>query len=172
MNRLCVRVGAAALAAAALVYGTAELIAAADVAKTPLMVSFADLKWTELPERPGTQFAVLSGDPAVGPYTRMRRIPAGADNPLHAHSSEITNVIISGVLYTGIDKASAKDFGPGSVVRMPADWVHVSGCRGKRMRLLPGRQGEVRLQAQLASGRVARVGVVPPNKQQSIRSRR
>ena len=21
------------------------------------------------------------------------------------------------------------DFGPGSVVRMPADWVHVSGCR-------------------------------------------
>ena len=62
--------------------------------------------------RPGSQFAALSGDPAVGPYTRMRRVPAGTDNPRHSHTSEITNVIISGVLYTGTDKASAKDFGP------------------------------------------------------------
>jgi hypothetical protein len=38
-------------------------------------------------------------------------------------------VIISGVRYTGTDAASARDFGPGSIVRMPADWVHVSGCR-------------------------------------------
>jgi hypothetical protein len=34
--------------------------------KTPLMVSFTDLKWTELPERKGMQFAVLSGDPKEG----------------------------------------------------------------------------------------------------------
>ena len=34
--------------------------------KTPLMVSFADLKWVELPERKGMQFAVLSGDPKIG----------------------------------------------------------------------------------------------------------
>jgi hypothetical protein len=129
MNRRCVSVGATGLAAATLVYGTAKLSAAADVARTPMMVSFADLKWTALPEGPGMQSAALSGDPALGPYTRMRRVPAGTDNPLHTHSSEITNVIISGVLYAGIDKASAKDFGPGSVVRLPADWVHVSGCR-------------------------------------------
>jgi quercetin dioxygenase-like cupin family protein len=129
MNRRCVRLGAAGLAAAALVCGTAALIAAADAVKTPLLVSFADLKWVALPERADTQYAALSGDPALGPYTRMRRVPAGTDNPLHSHSSEITNVIISGVLYTGTDKASAKDFGPGSVVMLPADWVHVSGCR-------------------------------------------
>jgi hypothetical protein len=41
----------------------------------------------------------------------------------------LKNVIISGVWYTGRDAASVKDFGPGSVVVMPADWVHVSGCR-------------------------------------------
>jgi hypothetical protein len=143
MNGLCVRVGATGLTAAALVCGAA-LIAAADAPKAPLMVSFADLKWAAQPERPDTQLAVISGDPAVGPYTqlavisgdpavgpytRMRRGPAGTDNPLHSHSSEITSVIITGVLYTGVDKASAKDFGPGSVVRLPADWVHVSGCR-------------------------------------------
>ena len=97
--------------------------------ENPLMVSFADLKWVELPERKGMQFAVLSGDPKIGPYTQIRKVAAGTDNPLHSHGSEIKNVIISGVWYTGADAASAKDFGPGSVIVMPADWVHVSGCR-------------------------------------------
>jgi hypothetical protein len=59
----------------------------------------------------------------------MRKVPAGTDNGLHTHSSEIKNVIVSGVWYTGADAASARDFGPGSVVMMPANWVHVSGCR-------------------------------------------
>ena len=97
--------------------------------KMPLMLSFAELNWVELKERKGMQFATLSGDPTKGEYTQMRKVPAGTDNPLHAHSSEIMNVVISGVWYTGKDAASAKDFGPGSVVVMPADWVHVSGCR-------------------------------------------
>ena len=97
--------------------------------KAPLMVSFTDLKWVELPERKGMQFAVLTGDPKIGAYTQIRKVAAGTDNPLHSHSSEIKNVIISGVWYTGKDAASAKDFGPGSVVVMPSNWVHVSGCR-------------------------------------------
>ena len=96
---------------------------------TPMMVSFSELKWTALPERPGMQFALLSGDPKTGPYTQMRKVPAGTDNGLHSHSSEIKNVIVSGVWYTGTDAATAKDFGPGSVVLMPGNWVHVSGCR-------------------------------------------
>jgi len=97
--------------------------------QTPLMMSFADLKWAELPERKGMQFAVLSGDPKIGSHTQIRKVAAGTDNPLHSHGSEIKNVIISGVWYTGADAASAKDFGPGSVIVMPADWVRVSGCR-------------------------------------------
>jgi len=96
---------------------------------TPVMMSPTDLKWVELPERKGMQFATLSGDPKTGSYTQMRKVPAGTDNPLHSHSSEIKNVIISGVWYTGADTASAKDFGPGSVVVMPGNWIHVSGCR-------------------------------------------
>jgi len=99
---------------------------------TPTMVSFTELKWTELPERKGMQFAVLSGDPKSGEYTEIRKVAAGTNNPLHSHSSEIKNVIISGVWYTGTDAASAKDFGPGSVVVMPGGWVHVSGCRRGR----------------------------------------
>ena len=98
-------------------------------ATTPLMVSLDDMKWTGLPERPGMQFALLSGNPSSGAYTQMRKVPAGTDNPLHSHSSEIKNVIVKGVWYTGADAASAKGFGPGSVVVMPGNWVHVSGCR-------------------------------------------
>ena len=97
--------------------------------KAPLMIQFGELKWTALPERKGMQFAVLSGEPTRGEYTQMRKVPAATDNPLHSHSSELTNVIISGVWYTGADFASAKDFGPGSIVMMPGNWVHVSGCR-------------------------------------------
>jgi hypothetical protein len=33
---------------------------------TPVMVSFTELKWAELPQRKGMQFAVLSGDPKSG----------------------------------------------------------------------------------------------------------
>jgi len=97
--------------------------------KAPFMVSFTDLKWVELPDRKGMQFALLSGDPKTGAYTQIRKVPAGTDNPLHSHSSEITNVIIRGIWYTGSNSNSAKDFGPGSVITMPANWVHVSGCR-------------------------------------------
>jgi quercetin dioxygenase-like cupin family protein len=101
-------------------------------AKAPIMQSFDDLEWSALPERPGMQFSVLSGDPKTGPYTQVRKVPAGSSNALHSHSSDITNVIISGTWYTGVDDASARDFGPGSVVFMPGNWKHVSGCRPGR----------------------------------------
>jgi hypothetical protein len=97
--------------------------------RSPLMQSFESLKWEKLPERPGMQFSVLTGNPKAGPYTQIRQVPAGTSNPLHSHSSGLTNVVISGVWYTGADDATAKDFGPGSVIYMPGDWLHVSGCR-------------------------------------------
>ena len=68
---------------------TSPAAAAAKRGGTPLMVSFTDLKWTRLPERKGMEFAVLSGDPKNGEYTQVRKVPAGTDNPLHTHSSEI-----------------------------------------------------------------------------------
>jgi quercetin dioxygenase-like cupin family protein len=101
----------------------------AQESKTPMMIAFADLKFIDLPERKGHQYALLSGDPKTGAYTQVRKVPAGTDNELHSHSSEITNVVLKGVWYTGMDANSAKDFGPGSVVMMPANWIHVSGCR-------------------------------------------
>jgi len=129
MSKLFLLVMAVSLSAALGDDKANKSAATAKSADTPLMMSFTDLAWTELPERKGMQFAVLSGDPKTGAYTQIRKVPAGTDNPLHSHSSELKNVIISGVWYTGSDAASARDFGPGSVVMMPANWLHVSGCR-------------------------------------------
>ncbi|HEY8225545.1 MAG TPA: hypothetical protein VIG25_09725 [Pyrinomonadaceae bacterium] len=98
--------------------------------KAPLMFSLDELKWVVLPENKGMQFAPLTGDHRSGrPYTEMRRVAAGTDHGLHMHSIEITDVIISGLWYAGTDMASARDFGPGSVIVIPANVVHVSGCR-------------------------------------------
>jgi len=128
MNKLFIVLAAGCLSTAAVADEPAKPTAVLQ-GTMPFMASLADLKWTALPERKGMQFALLSGDPKKGEYTQMRKVPAGTDNPLHTHSSELKNVIISGVWYTGVDAASAKDFGPGSIIIMPADWVHVSGCR-------------------------------------------
>ena len=130
MKRFIPVLAVATLLTISLIFESSMVVAASNEHEnSSQMVSFNDLKWTELPERKGMQFATLTGDPKTGEYTQMRKVPAGTDNGKHLHSSEIKNVIITGVWYTGIDMASARDFGSGSVVMMPANWVHVSGCR-------------------------------------------
>ena len=102
MNKIITTVAIGSLVTAALAYqATPSSTASTKDEKAPLMLSFADLKWDELPERKGMQFATISGDPKAGEYTQMRKVPAGTNNPLHSHSSEIKNVIISGTWYTG-----------------------------------------------------------------------
>ena len=114
--------------------------------KAPFMVSFSDLKWVALPDREGMQYALLSGDPKTGAYMQIRKVPAGTDNPLHSHSSEITNVIINGIWYTGPNSSSAKDFGSRfgdyHAGRLgPREWLPPR----QRVRVLPARQRKVRL---------------------------
>ena len=110
---------------------TPQLTCAASIPtdKGGFMRAFDELKWAALPTNPRMEFATLTGDDTKGPYTQMRRVRATTDMPPHVHSVEITDVVISGRWYAGADMASAKDFGPGSVIVIPANWVHVSGCR-------------------------------------------
>ena len=97
--------------------------------KGALMRAFGELGWVVLQEKPGMEFAPLTGDHTKGPYTQMRRVRAGTDMPMHTHEFEITDVVISGLWYAGADMASAKDFVAGSVIVIPPHWPHVSGCR-------------------------------------------
>lgn len=97
--------------------------------KGALMRSFDELKFAPLADNPRMEFAPLTGDQTGGPYTQMRRVRAGTEMPRHVHSVEITDVVIKGLWYAGADTTTAKDFGPGSVIVIPAGWAHVSGCR-------------------------------------------
>lgn len=94
-----------------------------------LMRSFDDLKFTPLPDNPLMAFAPITGDQNGGAYTEVRIVRAGTDMPVHTHNVEITDVVIKGLWYAGEDMASAKNFGPGSVIVIPATLPHVSGCR-------------------------------------------
>jgi hypothetical protein len=59
MKKLFAVVVAASLSITALAYEAAGSAAAQESSgPAPMMVSFADLKWTDLPERKGMQFAV------------------------------------------------------------------------------------------------------------------
>jgi len=120
---------AASVATIALAHVAVRVAAQESATKAPVMVSSADLKWIDLTEKKEMQYVVISGDHQKEAYTEMRKVRAGYDSPLHAHSNDLTDVIISGVWYLGKDAASAKDFGPGSVLIVPANWPHVSGCR-------------------------------------------
>ena len=98
--------------------------------KPLLMISLDELHWVTLPESNEMQFAPITGDHTKGGYySEMRKVRAGTDHGLHTHSIEITDVVISGLWYAGPDMASARNFGPGSVIVVPANVPHVSGCR-------------------------------------------
>ncbi len=98
-------------------------------AKAAMMIAPADLKWVDVPNMKGIQFAPLWGDAQKGAHGRFIKFAAGTDNPLHHHSSDLKSVVVSGTFYTGADAAAAKDLGIGSFALVPGGWKHVSGCR-------------------------------------------
>ena len=52
--------------------------------KAPFMVSFADLKWVDLPERKGMQFAVLSAIPRQGYIRKFEKsLPGPTIRSIH-----------------------------------------------------------------------------------------
>ncbi len=90
-----------------------------------IMVTPADLKWTEAPTvAPGAKIAIIEGvlkEPA--PFTLRLKFPAGTKLPPHTHPAVERVTVISGALYLGIgekfEPQKAKVFGVGSVAIMP-----------------------------------------------------
>src|SRR5258708_26366986 len=75
--------------------------AAAKKAKAPMMIAPADLKWIDIPNMKGRQFAPIWGDAEKGAHGRFIKFAAGTDNPLHHHSSDLKTVVVSGTFYSG-----------------------------------------------------------------------
>lgn len=88
----------------------------------------ADLVWSEGPF-PGTQAAVLEGDPKQpGPFTMRLKLPANMKLPAHWHPADEHVTVISGTFFIGtgesFDAAKAKALPDGSFALLPANMRH------------------------------------------------
>ncbi|MEU8901081.1 hypothetical protein [Nocardia sp. NPDC048505] len=93
-------------------------------------VSFpaADLVWRDLPDSGGVRFADVRGDLAGhGPYEAFVKFPAGKDNPMHIHTSDLPTVVLSGTFYAVFD-GKRTEYPAGSFYTLSADVPHLSGC--------------------------------------------
>ncbi|HXX31901.1 MAG TPA: DUF4437 domain-containing protein [Myxococcaceae bacterium] len=81
--------------------GAALLVSAAAVAKGGGTASYApagDLKWADVPDRPGVKLAAVQGDPMKGASHFFVKLPAGYSVPIHHHTPDHYAAVISGTL--------------------------------------------------------------------------
>jgi quercetin dioxygenase-like cupin family protein len=94
------------------VVGAALLVSAAALAKdaapkkggaTASFVAGSDLKWGDVPDRPGVKLAVAQGDPAKGASHFFIKLPAGFSVPLHHHSPDHYVIVVAGTVVFNVD---------------------------------------------------------------------
>jgi ketosteroid isomerase-like protein/quercetin dioxygenase-like cupin family protein len=83
---------------------------------------------------PGTQLAVINGDPTKsGEYTLRLKFPAGYRFPVHWHpGAENLTVLSGGFLFApgaSADWSQVKTYGPGDYIYMPARHPHFGGAQ-------------------------------------------
>ncbi|MFD0363453.1 cupin domain-containing protein [Nocardia sp. GCM10030253] len=87
-----------------------------------------DLVWRDLPDSGGVEFADVRGDLAGhGPYEAFVKFPAGKDNPMHYHTSDLPTVVLSGTFYAVFD-GKRIEYPAGSFYTLSAGIPHLSGC--------------------------------------------
>ncbi len=100
-------------------------------------ISVGDVKWTDLKIPgfdPGTQLAVLDGNPAAaaGVYTIRLKFPAGYHFPSHWHPNAEHLTVLSGsfqlAMGTTEDRSAEKSYGPGAFLVMPGRHPHYGGA--------------------------------------------
>lgn len=75
-------------------------------AEDPMLVNPDQMKWAPLPVIPGTEIAVLSGDPAKqGLFVMEWRGPAGSKAAPHWHSNSERVTLVSGAGSVGMGDA-------------------------------------------------------------------
>jgi quercetin dioxygenase-like cupin family protein len=102
---------AIALASAMVTFAPPVLAKEGKKAVTSALVPQGEIKWSDVPDFPGVQMAVLEGDPAKGPAHIMIRFKDGFAAPLHHHSSDHFVTVVSGTLLLTVD---------GKETRLPA----------------------------------------------------
>ena len=92
--------------------GVALLVSAVALAKdaapkkggaTATLVSAADLKWGDVPDRAGVKLAAVQGDPSKGASHFFVKLPAGFTVPVHHHSADHYVTVVSGTAVFNVD---------------------------------------------------------------------
>jgi hypothetical protein len=75
---------------------------------------------------PGVSCSVIWGDPERGPYAMFTRFEPGSQYPLHMHTNDITQLVLSGAyIYRYQDREIR--VGPGGYLFLPGRQPHESG---------------------------------------------
>lgn len=83
------------------IVGAALLVPLAAGAKDSGKAVFApagDLKWSDIPNRPGVQIAPVQGNPNKGAARFFVKLPGNADVPLHHHTADHHVAVVSGTM--------------------------------------------------------------------------
>ena len=70
---------------------------------TAVLVPASDLKWVDVPNRPGAKLAAVQGDPSKGASHFFIKLPAGFSAPLHHHSPDHYVAVMAGTVVYNVD---------------------------------------------------------------------
>lgn len=109
--------------------------------KEHITVTEKDLKWQPGPAAipPGSQMAVLEGDPKVPDklFTLRLKVPDGWQIPAHMHPADEHITVLQGSFDMGMgdkfDASKLTQYGPGSFMVMPAGHNHFAKARGETL---------------------------------------
>jgi quercetin dioxygenase-like cupin family protein len=86
-----------------------------------------DVEWRQTAIE-GAAIAPVAGDPTTGMHYSFLKMSKGCRIPPHWHSSDEVFTIVSGTAWLGVgdrvDASQAREYGPGTVVFMPAGARH------------------------------------------------
>jgi len=112
----------------ALLAGTLALAPSAHGGETPgkaVALAADQLPWEELAAKgAGVLISDVQGHHAKGPWHGFVKFPVGSKSGVHAHSSDLRIVVVSGTFRYGPDPDHEKVYGPGSYVFIPANLPH------------------------------------------------
>ena len=88
-----------------------------------------DMKWVDAPNSPpGIKIAVVSGDPAKGPFKAFMKLPAGLSAPLHHHDADHYVTVVSGNLSLALAGGEEKKLPQGSYFAFTGKKKHTTKC--------------------------------------------
>ncbi len=118
------------------IVGVVLLVSAAALAKdeaskkggaTAPFVAGSDLKWGDVPDRPGVKLAAVQGDPSKGPSHFFIKLPAGFSVPLHHHTPDHYVMVVAGTVVLNVD-GQDRSLPAGSYFAFTGKKKHTTHC--------------------------------------------